>query len=215
MSRRAIVPSAVALVAASLSLGLAGCGDPGDSQATPDAPVARNAAGAGFTPDTKTCPERNGSWTSKPVVWNYLPYDIVIRAGDYTCSDWSGVSTPGRTFNAVTVRPMQAFYGTLEPRDNVRRSWTMQVSRADTGEQLGTFRIAIPVVSTPIDQGYALGGASTTRYVNTVKTQYQPLDAAAQYETGDYYWSKETNEITILGYKGRVTVVVAPWEGGL
>ena len=116
-----------------------------ESFSEPDAEVeALASSGGGFTPDTKTCPEKS-SFTLKRKVTNELPFPIVLTAGDYTCSDWSGVSTPGRAFNNLRLAPGETVTVRLEPADNVKRSWTLAIRREGSDRPLATPRLFIPV----------------------------------------------------------------------
>lgn len=136
-----IVSAVGACSLGALALGVAGCGTtPADEAAS--TPSTRGAVTA-FVADTKACPDRSGSWTYKPVVVNLTDAFIVLRAGDYTCNDWSGTSTPGRVFNREVLPPNLPTRFTLEPRDNVSRNWTMEFTPRNEAGSLGTARMSV------------------------------------------------------------------------
>jgi hypothetical protein len=97
----------------------------------------------GFTPDTKTCPEKSSFTFVKKIV-NETPLPLVLSAGEYTCNDWSGVSTPGRAFNDLLLKPGESTSVRLEMADNVSRKWTLAVRQDGAGGYLGTIRITVP-----------------------------------------------------------------------
>jgi hypothetical protein len=95
-------------------------------------------------PDTKTCPDKS-SFTVKRKVTNELPFPIVLSAGEYSCNDWSGVSTPGRAFNNLVLGPGESKSVLLEAADNVTRSWTLAVRQEGASGFLGRLRMTIPI----------------------------------------------------------------------
>lgn len=99
-----------------------------------------------FMPDTKTCPDKS-SFTVKRKVTNELPFPIVLSAGEYTCNDWSGVSTPGRAFDNLLLGPGESKSVTLEAADNVTRNWTLAVKQEGANGYLGKLRMSIPVAT--------------------------------------------------------------------
>ena len=116
-----------------------------EADKTTDPEVLAQSVG-GFTPDTKTCPEKS-SFSFVRKVTNQLPYPIVLNAGEYTCSDWSGVSTPGRAFNNLRLAPGETVTVRLEPADNVKRSWTLAVRQEGSDQPIATPRLFIPVAA--------------------------------------------------------------------
>lgn len=209
MKSRTLLP--LAITAAALVALAAGCGSTdvattttsGGGQST--TAVKRQAAA--FVPDTKTCPERH-SWTLEPIViWNYLNYPVRVRAGDYICNDWSGVSTPGHVFNNVVVDTRSSFKSAqLEPADNVERNWTMEFSNANTGEQLATVRMAVRVQAAEIGMPEVWTKRLTCQYLKT--------DFPIYYTTGDYVWPQSRNVLALVGYEGRLTIVTHCGGGG-
>ena len=94
--RRRCLVAAAAILTASALVALTGCG--GSSDSTPE----RSAAAAGY--DT-SCKEFKGTKEFTGTVVNVLhgPVTLSVPQGSYDCSDWSGVSTPGRAFNGVVL----------------------------------------------------------------------------------------------------------------
>ena len=132
---RAIAAAAVVVLVSSALVALTGCG--GSSDSKPE----RSAAAAGY--DT-SCPTFKGTYTIKGTVFNALkprPARLSVPQGSYDCSDWSGVSTPGRAFNGVEIPPGGSHDFILE--GNLRRyplelkdagPWTMEVAVPIYGE---------------------------------------------------------------------------------
>ena len=158
--KRVLFPLACITLAAA-PLALAACGSDSSSAGTETA--ARAASGDPF-PDTKTCPEKSPSFDWSASILNRLPVAVSLAAGEYTCNDWSGVSTPGAVLDGKVLEPITTTYQnsfgfSLEPRKNTTREWTMQFAPADGGEPYGRARVYLtqeaigdPVMTTP-DQG--------------------------------------------------------------
>lgn len=160
MRRRLLLPLACITVAAAPFV-LGACGS--DSSGTGTATSTRAADSDPF-PDTKTCPEKSPSFDWSASILNRLPVAVSLAVGEYTCNDWSGVSTPGAVLDGKVIKPLTTTYDnsfgfSLEPRKNVTRKWTMQFAPADGGEPYGRARVYItpeplgdPIMTTP-DQG--------------------------------------------------------------
>ncbi len=103
-----------------------------------------SASVGSFMPDTKTCPDKS-SFTVQRRVTNELPFPIVLSAGEYSCNDWSGVSTPGRAFDNLLLEPGESKSVTLEAADNVSRNWTLAVKQEGANGFLGKLRMSIPI----------------------------------------------------------------------
>jgi hypothetical protein len=117
-----------ALVAGALAL--VACGGDDSSTAiqtaaatSSDTIVNRGAAGA----DDTSCPEGNSTTIYGHVI-NGLPWDMTLWAPrlGWKCDDWSGVSTPGRAFNAKTLRPGERYEFRLEIRDRRDGGFTLR-----------------------------------------------------------------------------------------
>ena len=140
--KRLLFPLACITLAAA-PLALAACGSDSSSAGTETA--ARAASGDPF-PDTKTCPEKSPSFDWSGSILNRLPVAVSLAAGEYTCNDWSGVSTPGAVLDGKVLEPITTTYQnsfgfSLEPRKNTTREWTMQFAPADGGEPYGRARV--------------------------------------------------------------------------
>jgi hypothetical protein len=115
----------------------------------------------GFTPDTKTCPEKSSFTFVKKIV-NETPLPLVLSAGEYTCNDWSGVSTPGRAFNDLLLKPGESTSVRLEMADNASRKWTLAVRLDGAGGYLGTIRITVPTTLAIMEHSVNMSGAQKT-----------------------------------------------------
>lgn len=158
--RAYLLPIALlSLAASAVVLSACGSDSPGSGTA-----ADRGAAEAGLTPDTTTCPERSPSFDWSGAIVNRVPVAVALTVGEYTCDDWSGVSTPGAVLNGKVLQPAArplepGLEFTLEPRENVTRIWTMQFAPADGEEPYGRARVYLktagaftPFMTTP-DQG--------------------------------------------------------------
>lgn len=131
---------AAPLIAVACLVGGCGAGaDMSDAGAAGSTASARQASGG----ETFTCPERSGSFTTKQVIGNLLSVPVMLRASEYDCSDWSGVSTPGRAFTDQVIQPGEKRTFTLEVRNNVTRNWTMEIVDPSDGALLGRTRMQI------------------------------------------------------------------------
>jgi hypothetical protein len=115
----------------------------------------------GFTPDTKTCPEKS-SFTFVKKIANETTLPLVLSAGEYTCNDWSGVSTPGRAFNDLLLKPGESTSVRLEMADNASRKWTLAVRLEGAGGYLGTIRITVPPTPAFKEHSVDMSGAQET-----------------------------------------------------
>ena len=200
---RALIVPALAIPTLTLGVLLAGCGnsDPsGDAAATTS--VAKRAA-AGFVAQTNTCDEHS-SWTYRPRFANLSSRAVVLRAGEYTCDDWSGVSTPGNVFNGIRMYPGEQRF-TLEPRDNVTRTWTMEISPAGSDTPFGTARMLISVGT----QTLTVSGSSTVAIAGGKKCDYLQLAPTGDFDTPMSEWSRLPGRASLgfVVYKGQFTVV--------
>lgn len=134
------------VIALALAAGvvLSACSSTDRSAAPAEEAGPLSASVGSFIPDTKTCPEKS-SFTVKRKVTNELPFPIVLSAGEYSCNDWSGVSTPGRAFNNLLLGPGESKSVTLEAADNVARNWTLAVKQDGANGYLGKLRMTIPI----------------------------------------------------------------------
>ena len=123
---------------------LTGCSSTDRSAAPAEESGPLSQSVGGFTPETKTCPDKS-SFTVKRNVTNELPFPIVLSAGEYSCNDWSGVSTPGRAFDNLVLGPGESKSVTLEAADNVTRNWTLAVRQEGASGFLGKLRMSIPI----------------------------------------------------------------------
>lgn len=65
---------------------------------------------------------------------------LVLNAVDFSCESWSGRSTPGNAFNNMVLAPGQTERVRLEYSVWTSDfSWTFDVTRQDSGEELGRF----------------------------------------------------------------------------
>ena len=125
-------------------------------------------------PDTKTCPDKS-SFTVQRKVTNELPFPIVLSAGEYSCNDWSGVSTPGRAFNNLVLGPGESKSVILEPADNATRNWTLAVKQEGASGFLGKLRMSIPIST----------GNGDTAPLNVAGSRKMTAPAGSGYQT-DY-----------------------------
>jgi hypothetical protein len=106
----------------------------------------------------ESCPEVS-SFTLQRKVTNQLPFAIVLSASEWTCNDWSGVSTPGRAFDNLLIQPGESTTVTLEAAMRTTRNWTLTVKKDGASGQLGKMRITIP--QTGLDYStVSVGGAT-------------------------------------------------------
>lgn len=135
MPRRPLSLAAIALAAGALA---SGCGGSSTS-AEPD----RQAAGAG---DTRTCAPRNPSFTYEAKIANTLPFAVMLRASEYDCSDWDGVSTPGRSFTGKVLKPGETRTFILQAvKYEKPRDWTMEFVGESGSPSYGKARLNVPL----------------------------------------------------------------------
>lgn len=136
--------SALALALSSMTLAVVatGCGGSETTGATTaDTANTRQAASGG---DTRTCPKNGPSFTYKATIANLLPTSIMLRASEYDCNDWDGVSTPGHAFTGQVMKPGETRTFTLQPAKYTTRNWTMEILRPPGSTSLGRARMTIP-----------------------------------------------------------------------
>ena len=133
MLRRPLALAAIALSAGALA---SGCGGSSTS-AEPD----RQAAAAG---DTRTCKPRNPSFTYKATIANTLPFAVMLRASEYDCNDWDGVSTPGRSFTGKVLKPGETREFVLQAVKYTTRNWTMEFVGESGSPSYGKARLIVP-----------------------------------------------------------------------
>lgn len=134
--------SALALALSSMTLAVVatGCGGSDSAEAPTDTANTRQAASGG---DTRTCPPQTG-YTYKATIANLLPTSIMLRASEYDCNDWDGVSTPGHAFTGQVMKPGETRTFTLQPAKYTTRNWTMEILRPPGSTSLGRARMTIP-----------------------------------------------------------------------
>lgn len=136
MKRRAL---ALAIPAMALGAIAAGCGESPTTGTS--ATQVREAAAAA---DTRTCPKNGPSFTYKATIANRLPTSIMLRASEYDCNDWDGVSTPGHAFTGQVIKPGEKRTFILQPAKYTERNWTMEIVRPPGSTSLGRARMTIP-----------------------------------------------------------------------
>lgn len=129
---------AFALPAIVLGVIAAGCGG-SESAEVPSA--TRQAAAAG---DTRTCAPRNPSFTFKATIANTLPFAVMLRASEYDCNDWDGVSTPGRSFTGKVLKPGETREFILQAVKYTTRKWTMEFVGESGSPSYGKARLVLP-----------------------------------------------------------------------
>ena len=202
MSHR-ILKIAVATLAVGLTAILAsGCGDSDSNGKAEQAASTERQASAEAFPDSKTCPEKNPSFSFSFRVVNLLPWAMKLKAGDYTCDDWSGVSTPGRALNDQVVPSRKRMTFRLEPRQYRTRKWTMEFG-TEGGGTYGQVDLSIPLSIDPDPGGNVvqlLGPNLSKRekfpreapvtdcdfaYVNSINTKAAPQTPDSDYRVPD------------------------------
>jgi hypothetical protein len=143
-----------------------------------------------------------------------------VKAGDYTCDDWSGVSTPGRAINDQVVRPdkMRAFR--LEPRMYRTRNWTMEFG-SEAGGTYGRADIALPQSPNPdftpvrlrrpnvSDRTRLYGGPSCYfAYLNTINTKAAPETPVSDYQVPDSNLLLNEQMIVLVSRKGQFALAI-------
>lgn len=164
---------------------LSACSSTDRSAAPAEEAGPLSASVGSFMPDTKTCPDKS-SFTVQRKVTNELPFPIVLSAGEYSCNDWSGVSTPGRAFNNLNLGPGESKSVILEAADNVSRNWTLAVRQEGASGFLGTLRMSIPVAT--------LGLYATSVKVADSQKIFAPDGSALKTEHCDVLDLSRTNE---------------------
>jgi len=175
------------VIALALAAGvvLSACSSTDRSAAPAEDAGPLSASVGSFVPDTKTCPDKS-SFTVKRKVTNELPFPIVLSAGEYTCNDWSGASTPGRAFDNLLLGPGESKSVTLEAADNVTRNWTLAVKQGGANGYLGKLRMSIPVAT--------LGLGSNPVMVADSRTIFAPEGSGRYTERCDVFDLARTNE---------------------
>lgn len=203
---RAVVSAAV------LALLVSGCG--GSSATTaPSASTVRQAAGVDFAPDSQTCPEKSPSYTYKTSIVNRMPFPIRLTAGEYTCNDWSGVSTPGHAFTGKVLQPGESLAFTLEPRKYTTRAWTLAFSEVDAGlAPFGAVRLRMPQTTLDLDRIEVPGGTEVT--TNAIGAKSCWIETMGRTEvpatpTSDYpgLFFEDGPTLGVISYNGRVAFI--------
>lgn len=168
-----------------LALGalLTGCG----GYDTTEAPAERQAAG-----NTHTCPPRNPSFTYKATIKNALPFPVMLRASEYDCNDWDGVSTPGRSFTGKVLKPGDKHEFILQPVKYTTRNWTMEFVGESGSPSYGKVRLIIPQTGLSWDrieiEGATVGDRPSAQTGAGPKScEFLPLEAISAPET---LWSQ-------------------------
>ena len=202
--RRSLVLTGAAAMGA-MAIALAGCGSSAKDAST--VTVDRQAAGA--LGDTKTCPEQSPSFTYRSKIVNQLPSPIMLKAGQYDCNDWSGVSTPGKAFTGKIIQPGETMSFTLEPRRNVNRAWTMEFLGASGSPSLGTARLSIDVIAHN-DQIEVAGSKAVYRRkpFEAMFCKLLPMERTSAPPTPEAKWPKLfiTVSLGVISYDGRVNL---------
>lgn len=192
---------------------LAGCG----GSDTAEAPAERQSAAAG---DTRTCPPRNPSFTYNATIANTLPFPIMLRASEYDCNDWDGVSTPGRSFTGKVIKPGEKREFILQPVKYTTRNWTMEFLGESGSPSYGKVRLTIPQTGLSEDRIEVLG--ATRGYRPPEQTgggpdscDFLPLEPVSAPDTLwtkiDWFWKVP---ITLVARDGRFTVASECSTGG-
>lgn len=210
MSARVSGATVAALAIGVLGILMGGCGgSDSNDQAAQEASVNRAASADGF-PDSKTCPEKSPSFSVDLKVLNLIPWAIKMNAGDYTCDDWSGVSTPGRELNDQVVGSGETRTFRLEPRKYRTRNWTMQFG-TDGGGVYGRADFTMP--QTSLEGSY-------------VKPLRPNVGERQYFRTGDpveWCWFAPLNTINtnlapqtpVKNFRpqDQMTIILASWKG--
>lgn len=210
MSERVPSAAVTALAIGVLAILASGCGgSDSKDQAVPKASVNREASANGF-PDSKTCPEKSPSFSVDLKVLNLIPWAIRMDAGNYTCDDWSGVSTPGRELNDQVVGSGETKTFRLEPRKYRTRNWTMQFG-TEGGWPYGQADLTMP--QTSLEGSY-------------VKPLRPNVGDRQYFKTGDpveWCWFAPLNTINTKAApqtpvsefrpRDQMTIILASWKG--
>lgn len=189
--------------ALAIGLGVVGCG----GSQTAETPQARQAVADGG--ETTTCPEISNTFTFSSVVQNKLPEPIMLKARDYTCSDWSGVSTPGHAFTGKVIQPGEKLPFVLEARRSVVRTWTMEITGANGAPSLGAARLTIPTEFDPGLTRIKMVGATIVRDRNGFKCDVLPMEKARFPATPMSQWPAPFWKVPlgVISYDGAVAFV--------
>jgi hypothetical protein len=176
---------------------------------------SESEAVVGFSPDTKTCPEKSSTAYIRKVT-NDLSFPIILSAGEYTCFDWSGVSTPGHVFNDLRLEPGQSVKVRLEPAITNTQNWTMAVRQPGTDVSLGTIRMTIASLMGQDDYNARIAGAATTKappgsarqtatcgVLNLARTT-EPDTPGAKWD-----WNFESDMLSFAVLNGNITAVAS------
>ncbi len=195
------IPLAAAALIAASALFVA-CG--GDSTAS------TTRAADGVVQSTNPCPERSPSFDWDGSIVNRLPEAITLTAGDYTCDDWSGVSTPGAVLTGKTIEPNRSLDVRLEPRLDRNRQWSMTFAPAAGGVSFGTVRVLLetafvdPFMEAVGPESYNRSWKTTN---GTITAKFVPLNPTDAPDTPTSLLPAASTTMGIAAHKGRVVIV--------
>lgn len=131
----------------------------------------------------------------------------MLVAREYDCSDWSGVSTPGRAFTGKVLMPGERLSVTLEPFRGFDHPWTLDVLGSGGAPWFGSARLQIPAGPRTDERLEAIGSTQTV-YGPSEACNVLPMErTGARQSPQSQWWDFSGADLGVVSYQGRITIV--------